>query len=147
MSYAGLKIHKSARKLMPLLEAAGDFVTLSGLGEPDLRREPETKTWWKVIIGMGSFTVRAASEEYAMLKAERRANELRNSVRAPIETTHGLPLVLELSKDDQAFYERTWHSNKPDADLTELIVSQPFPGIERPNLERELLDPNQGELF
>jgi hypothetical protein len=132
---------------MAVVETFGDTDQLYGFEVQDLGNEPSTKKWYTVVLGAGAFSVRAASENFALLKAEVRAQELRSS-RAPLETNGGFPLVMAMTETDAGYLDAVWYEGKPEADLIGVLaLGATAEFTDTPQRFFSAYDPNQGALF
>ena len=133
---------------MVITEELGNVVRLGGFEVPDLSHElpVEERVWFTVVLGAGSFAVRAYSEDYAIFKAEIRSQELRRST-IPIEIGAGLPLVIPMVPSEAASHAAAMFNNKSEAELMGLYESPgPVNAIEA-TIPTPPYNPNQVRLF
>ena len=134
---------------MSVVEELGEKVRLGGFEVPDLTQEPaiEYRTWFTVVLGAGNFAVRASSEDYALFKAEIRAQELRSTKR-PIETNDGsFPLVSAMNSHEAACRSAAMFDSKPEAELASYIEYPEFPKTPITNSSNRPYDKAQMKIF
>ena len=140
---------REGRKInMSTTEQLGEAVILGGFEVPDLTQEPpvERRTWYTVVLGAGTFATRAYSEDYAIFKAEIRAQELRNG-KVPIESNGGFPLVIPMNSNEAAFRIATMYEGKSEAEIVSLKENT---GTTLPvdmTQNKAPYNPDQGMLF
>ena len=134
---------------MVFVEELGEAVRLGGYEVPDLTQElsAENRRWYMVMLGAGTFAVRASSEVFALSKTVLQAHELRNS-RNPIETNGGFPLVTPMIASDDAFYTAAMYPGKRETQL--IALQEEGRGLAETTKSMTSIRPydnNQGHLF
>lgn len=97
------------------LENPSQFISFD---VPELGAEPESRQWFTVVLGAGVFATRAYSKDYALLKTEVYAEQLRQKHK--IESNGGFPLVMTMVPSDEAYRTKAWFDGKVEVALNSL---------------------------